>query len=126
MVVDVRVEDKITCHAWSADRTMLAVCPNSSAVIIFRTPATADGPWERVATLSAHDALVTDIAWAPRTNRILTTSQDRNAYVWNLEPNGEWKERSIETLQLSIMTTLPAARLDRAASWHFWWFAVNF
>jgi len=31
-----------------------------------------------------------DIDWAPNTNRILTTSQDRNAYVWNLEGN-DWK-----------------------------------
>jgi len=91
MVLDVRIEDKITCHAWNADRSLLAVCPNSNAVIIFRKPTSAEEPWERVATLKEHDALVTDIAWAPKTNRILTTSQDRNAYVWNLEASGEWK-----------------------------------
>jgi actin related protein 2/3 complex subunit 1A/1B len=85
-----RIEDKVTCHAWNADRSLLAVCPNNNTVSIFATPASADGPWERVATLSEHDALVTAIAWAPRTNRILTTSQDRNAYVWNLE-DGAWK-----------------------------------
>ena len=88
--MEARIEDKLTCHAWNADCSMLAVCPNNSTVSIFKVPATPDGPWERVAVLSEHDALVTDIAWAPRTNRILTTSQDRNAYVWNLE--GEtWK-----------------------------------
>jgi len=91
MVLDARIEDKATCHAWNADRSMLAVCPNSNVVIIFKVPKAADDPWERVATLSEHDALVTDIAWAPKTNRILTTSQDRNAYVWNLEADGSWK-----------------------------------
>jgi len=91
MVQEARVEDKITCHAWNADRSELAVCPNNNTVVIFRKPATADGVWERVATLTEHDALVTDIAWAPRTNRILTTSQDRNAYVWTKEGGGEWK-----------------------------------
>jgi actin related protein 2/3 complex subunit 1A/1B len=85
-----RIEDKVTCHAWNADRTLLAVCPNNNTVSIFKVPATADGAWERVATLDEHDALVTEIAWAPKTNRILTTSQDRNAYVWNLE-GGTWK-----------------------------------
>jgi len=69
---------------------MVAVCPNNNTVIIFKTPSTADGTWERVAVLREHDALVTDIAWAPQSNRILTTSQDRNAYVWNLEGK-EWK-----------------------------------
>lgn len=39
-----------------------------------------------------HDKIVTSISWAPRTNRIVTCSQDRNAYVWTLnETTGEWK-----------------------------------
>lgn len=92
MTVECRLEDKATCHAWNADRTQIAICPNSPAVSIFRKPATADGPWERVQTLAEHDALVTDIAWAPKSNRIITTSQDRNAYVWTQEGGtGEWK-----------------------------------
>ena len=86
-----RVEDKITAHAWNADRTQLAVCPNNNTVIIFKKPSSEDGTWERMATLKEHDALVTDIAWAPRSNRILTTAQDRNAYVWTQEGGGEWK-----------------------------------
>ena len=85
MATSARVEDKVTVHAWNADRTQLAVCPNNNTVIIFRKPSAADGPWERVATLAEHDALVTDIAWAPKTDRILTTAQDRNAYVWTKE-----------------------------------------
>lgn len=96
MVVEARIEDKITCHAWNADRTQLAVCPNNREVIIFKKPATADGVWEREATLKEHDALVTEIAWAPKTNRILTTSQDRNAYVWDQEAGtGEWKPKLV-------------------------------
>lgn len=91
MPVDCRIEDKITVHAWNKDRTLLAVCPNNSSVLIFKVPANLDDPWEKVATLAEHDALVTGIAWAPQTNRILTTSQDRNAYVWNLEADGNWK-----------------------------------
>lgn len=69
---------------------MLAVCPNDNTVVIFKKPSAASGPWERVAVLNEHDALVTDIAWAQKTNKIVTTSQDRNAYVWTLE-EGKWK-----------------------------------
>jgi len=90
MVASQRIDDKLTCHAWNADRSMLAACPNNNTIVIFKTPSTADGTWERLHVLSEHDALVTEIAWAPKTNRILTTSQDRNAYVWNLE-GGQWK-----------------------------------
>ena len=91
MVLSARIQDKLTVHAWNASRTQLAVCPNNTTVIIFQKPQTADGPWEVVATLAEHDALVTDIAWAPKTNRILTTAQDRNAYVWTKEAGNEWK-----------------------------------
>ena len=34
---------------------------------------------------------VSGIDWAPKTNRIVTCSADRNAYVWNLQPDGTWK-----------------------------------
>jgi len=42
------------------------------------------------AKLMEHDQVVTGIDWAPKSNRIVTCSQDRNAYVWTLE-GGVWK-----------------------------------
>ncbi len=38
-----------------------------------------------------HDKLITSISWAPTSNRIVSCSQDRNAYVWTPQPGGEWK-----------------------------------
>jgi actin related protein 2/3 complex subunit 1A/1B len=90
MVKESRVDNCITVHAWNADRSLLAVCPNSNQVHIYKKPSGPDGNWDKVATLKEHDALVTDIAWAPNTNRIVTTAQDRNAYVWTLN-GSEWK-----------------------------------
>lgn len=43
------------------------------------------GKWDVTSTLDQHDLRVTGIDWAPKTNRIVTCSADRNAYVWNLE-----------------------------------------
>lgn len=37
-----------------------------------------------------HDKLITAISWAPQTDRIVTCSQDRNAYVWTKTAEG-WK-----------------------------------
>jgi actin related protein 2/3 complex subunit 1A/1B len=51
--------------------------------------------------------LVTDIDWHPQTNRLLTSGQDRNAYVWNLE-NDKWKP------------TLVILRIGRAATCVKW------
>lgn len=41
-------------------------------------------------TLNDHDKVVTGIDWGGKTNRIVSCSQDRNAYVWTLE-QGKWK-----------------------------------
>ena len=61
-----------------------------------------------MAKLDQHDIRVTGIDWAPSTNRIVTCSADRNAYVWNLMPNGEWRH------------TLVLLRINRAATCVRW------
>jgi len=70
--------------------------------------ATAGPPkFTRAWTLREHDALVTGIDWAASTNRIVSSSQDRNAYVWELQDN-EWRP------------TLVILRLQRAATSVSW------
>lgn len=64
-----------------------------------------------------HDHVVTGIDWAPNSNRILSCSQDRNAYVWtfdgSVQPIGEWKP------------TLVLLRINRAATCCKWSPAEN-
>ncbi len=38
--------------------------------------------WEETAVLEQHDLRVSGLDWAPKSNRIVTCSADRNAYVW--------------------------------------------
>ena len=40
--------------------------------------------------LLQHDQVVTGIDWAPNSNRIVSCSHDRNAYVWTFQ-EGKWK-----------------------------------
>lgn len=54
-----------------------------------------------------HDKLVTGLDWAVNSNRIVSCSQDRNAYVWRLE-NDEWKP------------SLVLLRINRAATCVSW------
>lgn len=74
----------ISCFAFNKDRSLVAVCPRTSDVIIFATNGSTDTTdWERKYELSGqHYQMVTGVDWAPRTNRIVTCSEDRNAYVW--------------------------------------------
>ena len=69
----------IQCHAWSGDRSGLAISHNNNAVEVHQR---SEAGWLQVDQLDQHDLRVNDIDWAPKTDRIVTCSADRNAYVW--------------------------------------------
>jgi actin related protein 2/3 complex subunit 1A/1B len=60
-----------------------------------------------------HDKIVTSIDWAPNSNRIVTASQDRNAYVW---------QQASDPLTGRIIwkPTLVLLRINRAATFVRW------
>jgi len=82
-----RLAPCITCFAFNGDQSKVALCPNNNEVHIY---SRAGGKYNLEAKLTEHDQVVTGIDWAPKTNRIVTCSQDRNAYVWTLK-DGQWK-----------------------------------
>uniref|UniRef100_A0A251S1U5 Actin-related protein 2/3 complex subunit n=2 Tax=Helianthus annuus TaxID=4232 RepID=A0A251S1U5_HELAN len=91
--------DCITCHAWSPDQSMLALCPNNNEVHIYKL---VEESWERIHVLQKHDQIIVGIDWSKSSNRIVTVSHDRNSYVWN-EEGSLW------------VPTLVILRLNRAA-----------
>jgi len=95
----------ISCHSWSGDRKSLAFSQNSKDVTLL-TKSGSD--WKLSGLLDQHDLRVNSIDWAPKTNRIVTCSADRNAYVWVLDDNGVWKK------------TLVLLRINRAATCVRW------
>ena len=101
----------LTAHAFNADHSHVAVSPNSHEVLIYKRQDAQT--WALQHTLTEHDKPVTGIDWAPKSNRIVTCSQDRNAYVWTSSTNPEtgaeeWKP------------TLVLLRLNRAATFVRW------
>jgi len=62
--------------------------------------------------LVEHDQVITGIDWGPKLNRIVTSSHDRNAYVWS-QVGGAWKP------------TLVILRIPRAATTVKWSPAEN-
>ncbi|ETW86151.1 hypothetical protein HETIRDRAFT_407878 [Heterobasidion irregulare TC 32-1] len=100
----------ITGHAFNADRSQVAVSLNSNDLQIF---SRSGADWTPTETLSEHDKIITSIDWAPNSNRIVTASQDRNAYVWQQSPDPQtgrsvWKP------------TLVMLRINRAATFVRW------
>jgi len=106
----------IICHAFNKDRTQFALSPNSNEVYIYKK---SGATWTQTATLNEHDKLVTGIDWDPIHNRIVTCSQDRNAYVWT------WTKETIEfdgdkeTIE-GWKPTLVILRINRAATQVKW------
>jgi actin related protein 2/3 complex subunit 1A/1B len=100
----------ITAHAFSADRSQVAVSLNSNDAQIFSRKG---NDWQPTETFSEHDKLITSIDWAPNSNRIVTASQDRNAYVWQQTPDPQ-------TGNIIWKPTLVLLRINRAAT-HVRW-----
>jgi len=98
-----RLAPCITTHAWNADGTKVAICPNDNEIHIY---AKKGNDFVLEAKLTEHDQVVTGIDWS-KSNRIVSCSQDRNAYVWTFQ-NNVWKP------------TLVILRINRAAT-HVKW-----
>lgn len=79
--------DAISCHAWNRDKTEVAICPNNNEIQVHKR--TSSG-WKLLETLEEHHMAVMGIDWAPKTNRIVTCSADKNAYVWTQKEDGKW------------------------------------
>lgn len=96
----------ITAHAFDGSKNQLAICPNDPTLEIY---SKSGNSWTLSHSLSEHDKVITGVDWAPRSNRIVTCSQDRNAYVWTLnEQTGVWSP------------TLVLLRLNRSATFVKW------
>eukprot|EP00897_Mesotaenium_endlicherianum_P009539 jgi/Mesen1/8613/ME000050S08024 len=97
-----QVAPSVSCHAWNADFSLVAVCPNNLEVHIYSVGPSEGDPWEKLHVLKKHDQLVAGIDWAAHSDRIVTCSHDRNAYVW------QWDGRAWQA-------ALVILRLNRAA-----------
>jgi len=92
----------ITCHAWNGDKTRVALCPNNNTVQIY---VKSGNTYTLEHTLAEHDQVVTGIDWAPKTNRIVTSSQDRNAYVWTIDTQANVWRPNLVILRINRAAT---------------------
>ncbi|KAI4222776.1 MAG: hypothetical protein L6R36_005905 [Xanthoria steineri] len=93
----------IADHSFSADKQTLAVARENNVELYQRSGT----KFMLQDELKGHDKTVTGVDIAPQTGRIVTCSQDRNAYVWEPSPSG-WKP---------ILVLL---RINRAATFVRW------
>ncbi|KAI7196892.1 hypothetical protein KC352_g20689, partial [Hortaea werneckii] len=75
-------------HSFSSDRSTLAVCRDTNVELYTRN---SSNRFQLADELRGHDKTITGVDIAPNSGRIVTCSQDRNAYVWEPSGNGGWK-----------------------------------
>ena len=95
----------VSCLAVNRDGTLVAYSPNNHEVHIAEFTGSS---FNDIAVLKEHDQLVTSMDWAHNSDRIVTCSQDRNAYVWDGDRAKGWKP------------TLVHLRIHRAATYVRW------
>ncbi|PKY04013.1 actin-related protein 2/3 complex subunit 1A [Aspergillus campestris IBT 28561] len=93
----------IADHSFSSDKSTLAVARDTNVELYQR----GGSKFSLTDELKGHEKTVTGVDIAPNSGRIVTCSQDRNAYVWERTPAG-WKP------------TLVLLRINRAATFVRW------
>jgi actin related protein 2/3 complex subunit 1A/1B len=96
----------VSAHAWSNDGSLLALCPNTPDLLIYK--ANGKNAPELQHMLSEHTQVISGVDFSSD-GRVVTCSHDRNAYVWTFDPGSNtWRP------ELVIL------RLDRAATYCQW------
>lgn len=103
----------ISCHAWNKDGTQLALSPNNNELHIYRVDDGA-GTWTRTHVFTEHDMLISSVDWSHATNKIVTCSHDRNAFVWTYHPPDDDKAESGGSPAATVAT--PTSRGSAAAA----------
>lgn len=84
--------DVVNCHAFTSDERLLAICPGTEDIVIFQLH---DDNIEQAQVLSKHTQRVTGLAWSC-TGKLVSCSEDRTAFVWELGPDGRWQATLVE------------------------------
>jgi actin related protein 2/3 complex subunit 1A/1B len=96
----------ISSHAWNKDGTLLAICPNTPDLLIYKVNG-KNAP-DLLYTLNEHTQVISSVDFS-QDGRIVTCSHDRNAYVWTFDKAADtWRP------------DLVILRLDRAATYCRW------
>ena len=78
-----QLSQHVSCHAWTADKLHLAICPNNNEIHVYRKSSV--GQWSRISTLIEHDQHVSGLDWSVHSNQLVSCSHDRNSYVFSWE-----------------------------------------
>lgn len=92
-----RLASSLSCAALSASGATLAVCPNTSDVVLYeRERDPKIGGWVEAETLKGHEGLVSGLSF-DGADRLVSSSHDRNSFVWTRRGSGSWVPELVVT-----------------------------
>ncbi len=80
-----RLVNCISAHSWSPDQATLALCPDSSEILVYH--ASEHGNIKKHCVLKQHSQVVSSIDWN-REGSFASCSHDASAYVWSRTASG--------------------------------------
>jgi len=83
--------DVVSCHAFSQDLRLLALCPNNEEVHIFKCAAEE---FQRIDILRKHTQRVTGLSFSS-SGLLVSVSEDRTGFVWT-QQGGAWIPSNVE------------------------------
>jgi len=92
--------DVVSCHAFSPDMQLLALCPNNSEVHIYRVGQ----DFQREHVLSKHSQRVSGLAFSCD-GKLASVSEDRTAFVWEWDQDSKSWQSTIVELRTSRAVT---------------------
>jgi len=99
----------VSCHAWTkyGGKDLLALCPGTSDIYVYEVGADHKLPETPKWILQEHTQLVTGIDWNPQPEplRLVSCSQDRNAFVWTYIPDKDTWHKELAVLRLERAAT---------------------
>jgi len=87
-------QSAIRSHTWNAAKDSVALVPNNKDIIIYSVTGDDCTQWQPRDALTNHDQKVLAVDWDPTTNRLLSCSEDRTAYVWECT-GGKWDPKVV-------------------------------
>lgn len=96
----------VSCHAWSPDRSMVAISQNDENILIFKgEDSQSSQKWSLSHKLSEHSQRVTSLDWCPSTGLLVSCAEDRNAYVWTYTPSSRSWDHQLVLLRMPKSAT---------------------
>ncbi|CAD5214508.1 unnamed protein product [Bursaphelenchus okinawaensis] len=98
----------ILTHSFNGDRSVVAVASGATIYIL----QLDKGEWTEIAQIHDHELPVVCLDWAPKSNRLVSASHDKNSFVFTLTPDNNYQQEMVLVRALRGLTSCKWSPLE--------------